>query len=52
MVVAKKFDLQNRLGFVVNLARQLSLRGGEAERTQVLESLESLLERSRLAGED
>jgi hypothetical protein len=49
---AKKFDLQNRLGFVVNLARQLSERGVEAERTQVLSSLESLLEHSRLARED
>lgn len=49
---AKKFDLQNRLGFVVNLARQLSERGGEAERTKALASLESLLEHSRLARED
>ena len=49
---AKKFDLQNRLGFVVNLARQLSERGVEAERTQALASLESLLEHSRLARED
>jgi transcriptional regulator with XRE-family HTH domain len=49
---AKKFDLQNRLGFVVNLARQLSQRGGDSERTQALASLESLLEPSRLARED
>jgi hypothetical protein len=49
---AKKFDLQNRLGFVVNLARQLSERGVEAERTQALARLESLLEHSRLARED
>ena len=52
VVEAKKFDLQNRLGFVVNLARQLSEKGAEAQRTQALESLESLLERSRLARED
>ncbi len=52
VVEAKKFDLQNRLGFVVNLARQLSERGVEAERTQALASLESLLESSRLARED
>jgi hypothetical protein len=52
VVEAKKFDLQNRLGFVVNLARQLSERGVEAERTPVLASLESLLEHSRLARED
>jgi transcriptional regulator with XRE-family HTH domain len=49
---AKKFDLQNRLGFVVNLARQLSERGAEAGRTQALANLESLLESSRLARED
>jgi transcriptional regulator with XRE-family HTH domain len=49
---AKKFDLQNRLGFVVNLARQLSERGPETGRTQALASLESLLECSRLARED
>ena len=49
---AKKCDLQIRLGFVVNLARQLSGRAGEAERTQALASLESLLESSRLAQED
>ncbi len=52
VVEAKKFDLQNRLGFVVNLARQLSERSVEAERTQALASLESLLEHSRLARED
>jgi hypothetical protein len=49
---AKKFDLQNRLGFVVNLARRLSERTAEGERTQALAQLESLLERSRLARED
>jgi transcriptional regulator with XRE-family HTH domain len=49
---AKKFDLQNRLGFVANLARQLSERGGEAERTQALASLESMLDSGRLARED
>src|ERR1039458_8005504 len=31
---AKRFDLQNRLGFVVNLARQLSERGAEGERSE------------------
>jgi hypothetical protein len=49
---AKKFDLQNRLGFVVNLARQVSQRGAESERTKGLENLESWLESSRLARED
>jgi hypothetical protein len=52
VVEAKKFDLQNRLGFVVNLARRLSEGTAEAERTQALAQLESLLERSRLARED
>jgi hypothetical protein len=52
VVEAKKLDLQNRLGFVVNLARQVSQRGVEAERTKALASLESLLESSRLARED
>ncbi len=49
---AKKLDLQNRLGFVVNLSRQLSERSAEAKRTQALASLESLLERSRLVRQD
>jgi hypothetical protein len=48
----EEVGLKNRLGFVVNFARQLSERGVEAERTQALASLESLLERSRLARED
>jgi transcriptional regulator with XRE-family HTH domain len=49
---AKRFDLQNRLGFVVNLARQVSERSAETERTQSLARLESSLEPSRLARED
>jgi len=52
VVEAKKLDLQNRLGFVASLARQLSARTAEAERTQGLAQLESLLDRSRLARED
>jgi len=52
VVEAKKSDLQNRLGFVVNLSRQLSERSAETERTEALAGLESLLERSRLARED
>jgi transcriptional regulator with XRE-family HTH domain len=52
VVEAKKFDLQNRLGFVVSLARQFSEKTHQAERTQVLARLESLLDRSRLARED
>jgi transcriptional regulator with XRE-family HTH domain len=49
---AKKLDLQNRLGFVVNLARQVSEQGAKRERTQALASLESSLESGRLARED
>ena len=52
MMEAKKFDLQNRLGFMASLARQLSERGARADRTKALSSLESALERSRLARED
>lgn len=49
---AKKFDLQNRLGFVVALSRQLSERTSESVRTNALSALETLLDRSRLARED
>ena len=52
VVEAKKFDLQNRLGFVASLARQLSERTAEADRTRALAQLESRLDRSRLARED
>ncbi len=51
---AKLHDLQNRLGFVVSLARQLSERAAvrNEDRNHVLANLESLLDRSRLARED
>jgi hypothetical protein len=49
---AKKFDLQNRLGFVVDLSRRLSEKSPESERTSVLSELEAVLDRSRLARED
>jgi transcriptional regulator with XRE-family HTH domain len=49
---SKKFDLQNRLGFMVSLARRLSERGADAERTHTLGQLEATLDRSRLARED
>ena len=49
---AKKSDLQNRLGFVVNLAQRLSERTSDAERTRALAQLESWLDHSRLARED
>ena len=49
---AKKFDLQNRLGFVVGLAYQLSERTAETDRTNALSNLRATLDRSRLAHED
>lgn len=49
---AKRCDLQNRLGFLASLARRLSERTAEAERTRALFNLEALLDRSRLARED
>ncbi len=49
---AKKSDLQNRLGFVVDLSRRVSESGGESERTEALAGLESMLESGRLARED
>jgi transcriptional regulator with XRE-family HTH domain len=50
---AKKFDLQNRLGFVVSLARKVSAANPQNEpRTRALAELESTLDRSRLARED
>jgi transcriptional regulator with XRE-family HTH domain len=49
---AKVHDLQNRLGFVVNLARHLADRTGNAGAAHALAALERELERSRLARED
>jgi transcriptional regulator with XRE-family HTH domain len=50
---AKKLDLQNRLGFVVSLARSVSEAKRQNEpRTRALAELESTLNRSRLANED
>jgi transcriptional regulator with XRE-family HTH domain len=50
---AKRFDLQNRFGFVASQARRLSEVDPEHEdRTRALSRLESTLERSRLARED
>lgn len=47
----KALDLQNRLGFVVTLARQLAERMNAA-RVSVLREREALLDRSRLVRED
>lgn len=49
---AKVRDLQNRLGFVVNLARHLADRAGDERKARALANLVAQLERSRLARED
>jgi transcriptional regulator with XRE-family HTH domain len=49
---AKVHDLQNRLGFVVTLARRLVERAGDENKTQALRQIEADLERSRLARQD
>ncbi len=49
---AKRFDLQNRLGFVTSLALQVSKRTPAADRTDMLSKLEATLDRSRLARDD
>lgn len=50
--VAKLNDLQNRLGFVTNVARRIAEKHGEGEKTELLAEREAELERSRLARED
>ena len=45
---ARLNDLQNRLGFVVNVARRLAEQGGEREKTALLAQQEMRLDRSRL----
>jgi transcriptional regulator with XRE-family HTH domain len=49
---AKLRDIQNRLGFVVTLARGLAERTGDGDRAAALAHLEAQLERSRLAREE
>ena len=49
---AKMRDLQNRLGFVVSLARRLAERAGHERTALTLRTLEAELDRSRLARED
>jgi transcriptional regulator with XRE-family HTH domain len=49
---AKIFDLQNRLGFVVNLARQLAEKVEDNKKIAVLTTVETNLEKSRLLKED
>jgi transcriptional regulator with XRE-family HTH domain len=48
---AKIFDFQNRLGFVVNLARQLAEKVGDKSKREVLLTVENNLEKSRLLQE-
>jgi transcriptional regulator with XRE-family HTH domain len=48
----KRMDLQNRLGFVVTLARQLAERRGASLTAEKLHAVEELVERSRLVRED
>lgn len=45
-------DLQNRLGFVVSLARSLANRANDKNKARALAALEAQLRRSRLARED
>jgi transcriptional regulator with XRE-family HTH domain len=49
---AKARDLQNRLGYVTNVARRLAESRGDREKAELLAMEESTLERSRLARED
>jgi len=49
---AKLRDVQNRLGFVVSLARGLAERARDGHTARALNELETELERSRLARED
>lgn len=49
---AKVNDLQNRLGFVTNVARRLAEKLGERDKAALLGRQESALERSRLVRED
>ena len=49
---AKIRDRQNRLGYVVALARKLGKKGTDSARLEKLVASQALLERSRLAAED
>ena len=49
---AKVYDLQNRLGFTVTLARQVAEKMNAAAKVSALTEFETLLEHSRLARED
>lgn len=49
---AKADDLQNRLGFVVTLARRLAERLNQSDKVKALIGVEASLERARLVKED
>jgi transcriptional regulator with XRE-family HTH domain len=49
---ARRFNLQNRLGFVVRLARRVADKQGNGSRRATLDQLEHALDDSRLAKED
>jgi len=49
---AKINDLQNKLGFVTNVARRLAEKLGKHETVSLLREQESVLERSRLVREE
>jgi transcriptional regulator with XRE-family HTH domain len=49
---ARRFNLQNRLGFVASLARQVSELRRDATRSAELRQLETMLDDSRLVKED
>jgi transcriptional regulator with XRE-family HTH domain len=49
---AKVNDLQNRLGFVVSVAREVAEKRGKSDAVEVLRRWESVLENSRLQKED
>jgi transcriptional regulator with XRE-family HTH domain len=49
---ARKFSLQNKLGFVVTMARQLAEKRNNDARSKELRQLENALDDSRLAKED
>lgn len=52
MNAAKAHDLQNRLGFVISVARRLAEMRGELEKAALLARREAELEQSRLDRED
>jgi transcriptional regulator with XRE-family HTH domain len=49
---AKLYDVQNRLGFILTLARELAERANDAATANRLHAVEQQLERARLARED